>query len=200
MIGLPAARYGDPLMEAGAHAIGRESGGQGDAPRGAQYCPRAAPYGSGSAQEGDRMLESAQARGGRKITSRASLTRIGKFVLVGGSGMLVNTGALVVLYQHLHIALAVASALATELAVANNFVWNNYWTFGQRVLSLRRFARFNAVSLAGQCITIVTLWALVREGGVHYIVANVAGVGLAFTWNFVANARWTWGPATVRRD
>jgi dolichol-phosphate mannosyltransferase len=146
------------------------------------------------------MLESAQGRGGRKITTGASLARIGKFVLVGGTGMLVNTAALVALYQHLHIALVAASALATELAVTNNFVWNNYWTFGQRALSLRRFARFNAVSLAGQCITIFTLWALVREGGVNYVVANVAGVGLAFSWNFVANARWTWGPATVRRD
>jgi len=146
------------------------------------------------------MRESAQARGDRKITTGASLARIGKFVLVGGSGMLVNTGALVALYQHLHVALVAASALATELAVTNNFVWNNYWTFGQHALSLRRFARFNAVALAGQCITIFTLWVLVREGGIHYVVANVAGVGLAFAWNFVANARWTWGPATVRRD
>ena len=146
------------------------------------------------------MLESAQARGGRKITTGASLARIGKFVLVGGSGMLLNTAALIVLYHHLHVALVAASALATELAAANNFVWNNYWTFGQRALSLRRFARFNVVSLAGQCITILTLWALVREGGMNYVVANIAGVGLAFTWNFVANSRWTWGPAAVRWD
>jgi dolichol-phosphate mannosyltransferase len=106
--------------------------------------------------------------------------------------MLVNTGVLVVLYQHLHVALVAASAVATELAIANNFVWNNYWTFGRRTLSLRRFARFNMVSLGGQFITIVTLWVLVRHADVYYVVANIVGIGLAFTWNFVASVRWTW--------
>jgi dolichol-phosphate mannosyltransferase len=143
------------------------------------------------------VLESAHARWSqrwsRKIPARASLARIGKFFFVGGSGMLANTGVLVILYQHMHVALVVASAVATELAIANNFVWNNYWTFSRRTLSLRRFARFNVVSLGGQCITIVTLWVLVRHADVYYVVANIAGIGLAFTWNFVASVRWTWG-------
>ncbi len=140
------------------------------------------------------MLESAHARWSHRIPAKASLARIGKFLFVGATGMLVNTGVLVVLYQHVHVALVAASALATELAIANNFLWNNYWTFGRRTLSLRRFARFNVVSLGGQCITVVTLWVLVRHAGLYYVVANIAGIGLAFVWNFAASVRWTWGP------
>jgi putative flippase GtrA len=58
------------------------------------------------------VLESAHARWSqrwsRKIPARASLARIGKFFFVGGSGMLANTGVLVILYQHMHVALVVA--------------------------------------------------------------------------------------------
>jgi putative flippase GtrA len=34
---------------------------------------------------------------------------------------------------------------------------------------------------------------LVRFGGVHYVAANLVGVGLALIWNFTVNVRWTWG-------
>jgi putative flippase GtrA len=116
-----------------------------------------------------------------------------KFLIVGGLGTLVNTGILIVLYHHLHVTLVVASAVATESAICHNFVLNDMWTFGRRRLSLSRFARFNVVSLGGQCITIATLWALVRYTQVHYIAANLVGVGLAVLWNFAVNVHWTWG-------
>ncbi len=140
------------------------------------------------------MLESGPQRLGHIIPRQASLMSAGKFLVVGGLGTLVNTAILVILYHYAHLALVAASALATELAIAHNFLWNNYWTFGRRGVSLSRFARFNVVSLAGQCITVATLWVLVQQAGLHYIVANMAGIGLALVWNFTVNVRWTWGP------
>lgn len=140
------------------------------------------------------MLESGPQRLGHIIPRQASLMSAGKFLVVGGLGTLVNTAILVILYHYAHLALVAASALATELAIAHNFLWNNYWTFGRRGVSLSRFARFNVVSLAGQCITVATLWVLVQHAGLHYIVANMAGIGLALVWNFTVNVRWTWGP------
>lgn len=127
------------------------------------------------------------------IRSKTLLVQSGKFLVVGGLGTLVNTAILIILYQQLHLALVAASAVATELTIGHNFVWNDYWTFGRRGLTLNRFARFNVVSLGGQCVTILTLWMLVRFGGVHFVVANLVGIGLALIWNFTVNARWTWG-------
>ena len=115
-----------------------------------------------------------------------------KFLVVGGLGTLVNTGVLIVLYHHLHVALITASALATELAICHNFVVNDFWTFGQRGLSIGRFARFNVVSLGGQGVTVATLWTLVRYTNLHYVVANLIGIGLAVIWNFTLNVHWTW--------
>jgi putative flippase GtrA len=118
-----------------------------------------------------------------------------KFLIVGGLGTLVNTVTLILLYHYLHLPLIAASALATELAICHNFVLNDYWTFGRRGLSLIRFVRFNTVSLGGQFITVATLWLLVRYTDLHFVVANLFGVGLAVIWNFVVNVHWTWGPS-----
>lgn len=47
----------------------------------------------------------------------------------------------------------VASALAAELAIVNNFFWNDHWTVRHTGPSLGRFARFNLVSVITMLIT-----------------------------------------------
>lgn len=116
-----------------------------------------------------------------------------RFALVGGTGLLVNSLALVVLVELLRVWLVIASAMSTEVAIASNFLWNDRWTFGRRDVSLRRFASFNLVSLGGAAVATATLWGLVTFAQVHYALANVAGIGLATGWNFLANVAWTWG-------
>ena len=123
------------------------------------------------------------------------LSRLSKFLVVGGTGMLVNSLMLVLLFQWMHLPLVIASALSTELAIVNNFCWNDRWTFGRTQFSLSRFAQFNLVSLAGLVITTGTLWILVRHLGFYYLKANMLGIALAMVWNFVANSLWTWGGA-----
>jgi dolichol-phosphate mannosyltransferase len=142
---------------------------------------------------GQHMRTVAQQQWAHMIRRRLLLLRMGKFSVVGGLGTLMNTGILVILYHQLHVALVAASAAATELAIAHNFLWNNFWTFGRRGLSLSRFARFNVVCLSGQCLTILTLWLLVRYAGVEYLVANLVGIFSALVWNFTVSVHWTWG-------
>jgi dolichol-phosphate mannosyltransferase len=117
---------------------------------------------------------------------------LGRFLLVGGSGVLVNSLALFFLYGKAGLPFIIASALSVELAITNNFVWNDRWTFGRSGPSLVRFVKFNLISLVGLALTTGTAWLLVQQAGVNYLVANLAGIGLATTCNFVANAQWTW--------
>jgi putative flippase GtrA len=133
----------------------------------------------------------------RKLTHHAcaTLSRLGKFLVVGVTGMLVNSLVLFLLYQWARLPLVLASILSTEMAIVNNFCWNDRWTFGRTRLSLNRFALFNLVSLAGMAITTGTLWLLVRHLGFYYLTANLLGIALATAWNFVANSLWTWGGA-----
>jgi putative flippase GtrA len=120
------------------------------------------------------------------------LSTLSRFLVVGGSGVLVNTCALVLLHQLIGLPLVIASALSVELAIANNYAWNDRWTFGQTRLSLARFVKFNVASIAGLLLTTATAWLLVHQAGMNYLLANLVGISLAAMCNFVASARWTW--------
>jgi dolichol-phosphate mannosyltransferase len=129
----------------------------------------------------------------RGLGSGALLSRVARFLVVGGLGVAVNTVALFLLHQQAHLPLALASVLAVEVAIGWNFIWNNRWTFGRRDLSLGRFARFNLVSLDGLAITTAAVWTLASAVGLHYLVANLVGIGLATSWNLAGSFIWTWG-------
>lgn len=55
-----------------------------------------------------------------------------KFALVGISGIAVNQGLLALQVDYLNIDLKIASIVAIELSILNNFLWNNIWTWKER--------------------------------------------------------------------
>jgi putative flippase GtrA len=116
---------------------------------------------------------------------------IAKFVVVGGSGTVLNTAILYLLHQWLHVPLMAASAVAVEVAVVNNYLLHDRWTFATRSPSLRRFAKFNAASLGGLAVNVLVLWLLTRMG-LHYLVANLIGIAAAFAVNCALSANWVW--------
>src|SRR5689334_6877380 len=90
---------------------------------------------------------------GVRIMHRVNRRRaypIGKFLVVGCTGLIVNNAVLYASYELLRLPLALASTLATSLAVGNNFFFNDRWTFnGQRQMStIEAFARFGLISVA----------------------------------------------------
>jgi putative flippase GtrA len=122
--------------------------------------------------------------------------RFTKFAVVGGGGVLLNSLVLYLLHQVLGMPVFLASAIAVEVAILNNYVWNDRWTFREQRPSRRRLAQFNVVSLGGLLITTGTVWLLATEHGVYFLVANLIGIGLATGWNFGVNVAWTWGHAS----
>jgi dolichol-phosphate mannosyltransferase len=60
------------------------------------------------------------------------------------------------------------------------------------VITLDRFARFNAVGALGIGVQLTVLWVLADLWGVAYLPATVAAVGAAVVHNFFWHQRWTW--------
>jgi dolichol-phosphate mannosyltransferase len=110
---------------------------------------------------------------------------------VGLSGFVVNAGLVYLLHGLLHWSLPVTVILASELAIVNNYLWNDRWTFGRRDLNLQRFARFNLSSLGGIAIT-TAVTTVLAAGGLPYLAALLAGVGTGAGGNFIASALWIW--------
>lgn len=123
--------------------------------------------------------------------------KIVRFGLVGLSGIFVNMGLLYALTEIVGIYYLVSAAIAIELSIVNNFIWNDVWTFKSAgdlrfERKVQRFASFQAVSVGGLAINMVVLYLLADIAGVYYLVANLAGILIAFAWNYGVNRHYTW--------
>lgn len=118
--------------------------------------------------------------------------QLGKFLLVGLSGYVVNlvvfTLAVKVLDVH-HIA---AATLAFAVAVLNNFWWNRHWTFGAREGHAGfQAARFFAVSVTAFVIQVTILQLLISVAGLPVVASQAISLVLATPVNFVGNKLWS---------
>jgi dolichol-phosphate mannosyltransferase len=115
-----------------------------------------------------------------------------KFNAVGVLGFALQTGTLFLLTHTTHfVSYLVATAIAVELAVLNNFVWHQRWTWRDRpsatmTETLGRLVKFNVtnglVSLAGN---LVFMSILVGRLHLNITGANVISVALCSLVNFV---------------
>lgn len=123
--------------------------------------------------------------------------RILKFGIVGVSGILVNLFILYLLVEYFSLNKDLASPVAIEISVLNNFIWNDLWTFrsvgDQKVSSRwRRLGAFNLVSVGGAVINYGIFLILTTWFALYYLSAQFVGILIAFIWNFLINRRFTW--------
>jgi dolichol-phosphate mannosyltransferase len=130
--------------------------------------------------------------------------KILRFGVVGCSGIVVNIGLLWILTAIAGIPDLASLAIAIELSIVNNFLWNEHWTFGggegHRLGDVRaRFVSFQLVSLGGAVINWVLYYLLTRWAGVYWLLANLVAIFIAFAWNYLVNRNLTWrrGPAPL---
>jgi dolichol-phosphate mannosyltransferase len=125
-----------------------------------------------------------------------------RFGVVGGSGVVVDTAVLFVLadVRTLHWDLSLSKALAAEVAIGNNFIWNDLWTF--RDLSAAqaggaaragRFIKFNVICLLGVALNVLLLSTQVRVLHFNVYLANLASIFIVSLWNFLLNLKFGWG-------
>jgi dolichol-phosphate mannosyltransferase len=135
-------------------------------------------------------------------------SRFVRFALVGLSGVVVDMGMLFVLSdpRALGWGLTRSKLVAAELAIVNNFLWNDAWTFGdlsegQRALSLRlhRFAKFNAVCAMGLALNVVLLNLQFNLLGMNRYLANGVAIVLVTAWNYWLNLKLAWRSAEAER-
>jgi dolichol-phosphate mannosyltransferase len=133
------------------------------------------------------------------------LQRFVKYCLVGATGVLVNMGVLALLARA-GIAYVQAGAVAAETAIGTNFLLNEFWSFADHARRhseimprILRFCRFNLFCAGGAAIAVLILWLLTHYGGVHYLLSNLVGIGVATVWNYGMNANLTWVSARAKR-
>jgi dolichol-phosphate mannosyltransferase len=123
------------------------------------------------------------------------------FCIVGASGTLIDTAMLFLLSdpRTLNWSLTGSKIIAAELALTNNFIWNDLWTFGKfssRQNSLRqrarRFLKFNLLCSVGIILNLIILNVGFKVFHVNRYIANLSAIFVVTFWNYNTNRKLSW--------
>lgn len=129
------------------------------------------------------------------------LRRLLRFGIVGLSGTVVNLTVITLLIHGYHMPAIVADAIAIEVSIISNFFCNHYFTFqpaagGGRhdttAVILGKLWRFNVVALGGAGISFAVFTASYKIGGLPYYIADMVGIGMAMSWNYILSVKLVW--------
>lgn len=130
-----------------------------------------------------------------KMIGRMVPVRFILFSAVGLLGLAVHVGVLAIAFQVLKINFEISQALATLVAMTNNYLLNNLFTY--RDMRLRGSALFlGLLSFYAVC----SVGALANIGVASYIygrgeqwwLAGLAGALVGAVWNYAVSAVYTW--------
>jgi dolichol-phosphate mannosyltransferase len=130
--------------------------------------------------------------------SLGPIARFFRFGLVGFSGVFVNMAVLYLLRSQ---GLGVTSSvtISGELGIINNFLWNDFWTFGDiasrqpgKRQRIKRLLKFNIICLAGLALNVLIVNFLFNILGINVYVANLIAIAAVTVWNFWLNLKLSW--------
>jgi dolichol-phosphate mannosyltransferase len=136
------------------------------------------------------------------------INRFIRFGLVGLSGVFVDMALLYLLSDSSTLGWGVtrSGVIAGEVAIINNFLWNDRWTFGdivsqQRRITqrLKRFVKFNIICLVGMVLSKILVLNLLFNFVIrNQYVANLIAIAVATIWNFWVNLKLSWRVTQVK--
>ena len=118
-----------------------------------------------------------------------------KFLLVGFSGLFVNTLALYAFTELASIHYVISAAIATQVSTLWNFGLTETWVFGKRETErpfVQRLVSFLLINnllliLRGPIITL-----MVGRLGIHYLISNLASLFVMTLLRYLLADKWIW--------
>jgi putative flippase GtrA len=130
-------------------------------------------------------------RAGRALRARGNWVQLGKFLVVGASGYIVNLLVYSVLVQGPRLHYLAAATVSFLFAVTNNYVWNRLWTFrGQRGHVAYQGMRFFVVAVVSLGANLLVLQILIGLG-TPKVRAQAIAIVLVTPLNFLGNKLWS---------
>lgn len=124
------------------------------------------------------------------------ISRIGRFAIIGASGVPVNLGAMALLLR-LGALVDLASITGIEVSTLWNYVWHEIWTFkymfkGGLKSVLLRYAYFHLSVLLGILVQYVVMRALHTFLLVDPLLAQLTGIIAGLLANYISSRRIVW--------
>jgi len=124
---------------------------------------------------------------------KATLFRIGRYGLTGGAAAVVDLGLFALLCPAV-LAVAPAATISFLAAVGVNYTLTSRFVFANS-LNGKRFYRFFGFALLGLLINVSVTVVVARLAPVSPPLAKVTGIGVAFLFNYLFNAKFVFDPA-----
>jgi dolichol-phosphate mannosyltransferase len=144
-----------------------------------------------------------------RLEGQFPLDRFLRFCVVGLSGVFVDMAIFYLLSDPSTLAWGVTRSkiIAAEVAIINNFLWNDRWTFGdlstgqnQWQQRLKRFLKFNLICLAGLLLNVLLLNFFFNVLHINRYIANLIAIAMVTIWNFWINLKLSWRVTEVKLD
>jgi len=124
-------------------------------------------------------------------------TRVTRFVLVGITGVGVNTIVFWTATRGLNLTAFWSGLAASVISTGSNFLLNDAFTWRDRRGAgvgawFGRLVRYYLTTVTGNLIYLGVLTALVHGLRLFDLLANLVAIGVGGTFNYLIHSVWTW--------
>ncbi len=152
------------------------------------------------------------------FTSKKERIRFLKFAFVGVTGTIVDFGIMNLMSLVFGLPLVWAQAISFTIAVINNFLWNQFWTYpdSRSKAAHHQLIQFFMINLVGIAIrTPLIPWLdkiilnmlnnmqlnlPLTNSVISQNLALAIVIGVVMLWNYFANRYWTYSDVPVEVD
>lgn len=134
-----------------------------------------------------------------RLRQRFPIGRFIRFGLVGGSGVFVDLAVFHLLRRLVGLGLTRSTIISAEVAIINNFLWNDAWTFSDMSSQqkgwrkrIKRFLKFNLICFAGVILQTLIVNFLFNVLGINEYLAKIIAIVIVTFWNFWINLKLSW--------
>ena len=113
-----------------------------------------------------------------------------RFVLVRTAATITTYAVLIVGVEGLHIDAIAASVVGYVLGIMVNYILNYRFTFGSGQRHHVVIPKFLTVMVIGMFINAAVMYMGINWLGFHYMLAQLAAVGVVLMLSFTANRLW----------
>jgi dolichol-phosphate mannosyltransferase len=145
----------------------------------------------------------------KRIKRPFPVDRFVRYGTVGFSGVFVDMALFYLLSENVGFGLVLSKVIAAEVAIINNFLWNDAWTFADMTghqqswrSRCKRLLKFNIICLLGLILDVIFLklfYQVIFAGQFKYL-SNLIAIGLVAIFNFWLNFKMSWRVTAIKDD
>lgn len=120
-----------------------------------------------------------------------------KYFLIGISGVVLDMTTLFILKNFFDMR-PVTAVIINQLLMLNYiFFLNKKWSFGAAGLTHRQMIRYYILAGVNYLFSVLWMWALNENLGIHYMITRMMNIALAVSWNFLLYKFWVFADKKI---